>query len=92
MDRIKGKGLAGLLIALCLGALLASATIVPPERVASALRPKVGTEVTEESKPSPKTAEKNSDAGRVAPEIKKSTESGHPHPDPIRHLLRGILL
>ena len=43
----KGKGLAGFLIALCLGALLASATIVPPERVASALRQKASAPVTE---------------------------------------------
>ena len=86
-ERINGKGVAGFLVALCLGAVLASATIVPPERVASALRHKVGAEVTEDCQQSPKPAAKNSPQ-----EIKKSTESGHPRPDPIKHLLRGILL
>jgi hypothetical protein len=89
-ERNKAKRLAGFLVALGLGALLASATIVPPERVASCLRPKVG-EVTEDCKPAAKTAAKKSTAP-APPEVKKSTESGHPRPDPIRNLLRGILL
>jgi hypothetical protein len=92
-DLMKGRGLARLLSALCLGAVVASATIVPPERLASALRAKAGAEVTEECKQPPaKTASKSAEPVRETPEIKKSTESGHPQPDLIKHLLRGILL
>jgi|HubBroStandDraft_1064217.scaffolds.fasta_scaffold126070_2 hypothetical protein len=102
-DRIKGtlKGrpnatrVSRFLIALCLGALLASATIVPPERVASALRQKVSATMAEDcpqaASQSSKTEAKNT-ATRTAQEVKKSVESGHSHPDPVRNLLRGILL
>ncbi len=88
-DRIRGKGLAGFLIVWCASAVLASATIVPPERVVSALRHQAACPVTEESKQSTKPAAK---ARKDTPETKNSTETRHPRPDPIKHLLRGILL
>jgi hypothetical protein len=91
-DRNIRKGLAGFLIAPLLGVVLASATIVPPERVASALHQKVGADVAEECKAAPKPAAQSSAASRASQEMKKSTETGHPRPDPIKHLLRGILL
>jgi hypothetical protein len=90
--RNNGKVLAGLLIALLMGAVLASATIVPPERVAPVLHPKAAADVTEDCKAAPRTAAKSPAAQRDTQAAKKSTEAGHPHPDPIRHLLRGILL
>jgi hypothetical protein len=90
-DRNIRKELAGLLIAPLLGVILASATIVPPERVATALAQKA-TDVTEECKEAPKRPAQNSAANRAPQEMKKSTEAGHPRPDPIKHLLRGILL
>jgi hypothetical protein len=91
-DRIRKRGLAGILIALCLGAVLASATIVPPERAASVLRSKVGGEVTEDCKQSRQPAASPPAAANDTAEAKKSTETRHPRPDPIKHLLRGILL
>jgi hypothetical protein len=87
---LKGKGLAGFTIALCVGALLASATIVPPERVASALRQKASAQMTEDCPAAPKAEAKNTAANRAPQEIKKSTD--HPRPDPVRNLLKGILL
>jgi hypothetical protein len=90
-DRIRPRGVGSFLIALGMGAILVSATIVPPERASSCLRQKVGAEITAECKESPKTEAKSA-TNPAAPEIKKSTAAGHPHPDPIRNLLRGILL
>jgi len=92
LDRKKRRGLVGFVIVPFLGTVLASATIVPPERVASPLRQKVGASVTEDCKETPKPAAKSPVANRTTQEIKKNTESGHPNPDPIKHLLRGILL
>jgi hypothetical protein len=92
VDLNKRKGLAKLVIVPFLGTVLASATIVPPERVASVLHQKVGASVTEDCKDTPKPATKSPVANRTAQETKKNSESGHPSPDPIKHLLRGILL
>jgi hypothetical protein len=92
VDLNKRKGLASFLIVPFLGAIVASATIVPPERVASALHQKLGANVTEDCKATPKPAAKSPVANRTTQETKKNTESGHPSPDPIKHLLRGILL
>jgi hypothetical protein len=60
--------------------------------VASALHQKVAADVTEDCNQAPKPVAKNPAANRAAQEIKKSIEAAHPRPDPIKHLLRGILL
>jgi hypothetical protein len=90
-DRIKRRGLAGFLIASSLGAILASATIVPPERMAMVLRQKVDSAVAEACKEPPKSVTKAPEVSRVTPEAKR-TETQHPRTDPVKHLLRGILL
>ena len=79
-DRNVRNGLAGSLIALLVGAVLASATIVPPERVAPGLHPKAAAAVTEDCKEAPRAPAKSTVANRTTQETKKNTETAHPSP------------